>query len=341
MQRSILIAAVAASMAFAVMADEPTVVPLEDAPKVHNLAPDTVLVKRGDTVVTAGDFMAQLDKLPEDQRFSYRGDVDRITKAVSGIYIQRVLAQEAREKGIDKEPEFQRRLKLAEEALLAQIDMERFEKSIVTPDFEARAKEIYKVTQDHYRKPESLTVDHIVVSFQGRTEDEAKRRAEEARAKLVAGENFARTAREYSNDPMLRSNEGHIEGPYTLLPPLVQDVAHTIALNQVSQPIRSNDGYHIIIVKERLPSTTTPYEAAKAGIVRELKERYRREKTDEKLATITNSKDITIYTDQLAALVTTVDRDELQRLHTELAEKQRKEKEELIRRAEQKKAAGS
>jgi peptidyl-prolyl cis-trans isomerase C len=341
MQLKILIAAIAASVAVSALADEPTVVPLDKGPKVNNLPPDTVLVKRGDTVVTAGDFMAQIEKLPEDQRFAYRGDVERITSAVSGIYVQRVLAQEAREKGIDKEPDVQRRLKLMEEALLAQIDMERFEKAIVTPDFEARAREIYKASQDRYVVPESFTASHIMVGFQGRTEDEAKRRAEEARAKLLAGENFARIAREYSNDPMVRSNDGHLEGSYAVLPPLVADAAHKLPLNQVSDLIRANDGYHILIVKERVPSSTVSFEQAKTGIIRGEKNKYRREKIDEKLGTITKSKDITIYTDELASLVTTVDRDELQRLHTELAEKQRQEKEKLIRDAEKKKAAGS
>ena len=46
-----LIAAVAATCAFCAAAAEP--------------APDTVLVKKGDITVTAGDFLAGLAKLPE------------------------------------------------------------------------------------------------------------------------------------------------------------------------------------------------------------------------------------------------------------------------------------
>ena len=93
-------------------------------------APETVLVKRGDTVVTVGDFLASIAKLPEDQRFSYRADVLRITTAVSALYTARVLADEARAAGIDKEPEIQRRMKLAEEQLLTQVYLDRFEKRV-------------------------------------------------------------------------------------------------------------------------------------------------------------------------------------------------------------------
>src|SRR5262249_24053018 len=139
----------------------------------------------------------------------------------------------------------------------------------------------------------------------------------------------------------LRSTDGLMEGPYSLLPPVVADVAHTIPLNQVSEPIRANDGYYIIMVSERLPAYTTPFEQAKPGIVRTEKAKYRREKIDEKLGTITNSKEITIYTDQIASLVTNIDREQLQRLHAEMLEKQRQEKEKIIRDAEKKKAAGN
>src|SRR5258706_8761764 len=52
-------------------------------------APETLLVKRGDIEVTTGDFLASIAKLPEDQRFSYRADVNRITTAVSGLYLAR------------------------------------------------------------------------------------------------------------------------------------------------------------------------------------------------------------------------------------------------------------
>ena len=233
-----------------------------------DLAPETVLVKRGDTEVTAGDFYASLAKLPEEQRFSYRADVLRITSAVSSLYLSRRLADEARAAGIDKDPEVQRRLRLGEEQLLTQIYLERFEKSIKTPDYEPRAREIYKADSERFRQPERVQFKHILVSFQGRTHEEAKRRAEEARQKLVAGENFTRTAREYSNDPTFRNNDGVLgPAPYSAFIKELAETARKLPLNQPSELIESSEGYHLIVVQERLAASIIPYDNAKKPLI--------------------------------------------------------------------------
>jgi parvulin-like peptidyl-prolyl isomerase len=302
-------------------------------------APDTVLVKRGDTTVTVGDFFATLARIPESQQFTYRADVNRIASATSSIFVMRTLADEARAKGIDKEPEVQRRLRLAEETLLGQIVMERFEKAVVTPDFEARAREIYKANPERFEIPAKLKLRQVIVSSQGRSDDEARRRAEEARAKLVAGEPLGKVVREYSNDPNARSNDGNVSGPYNLLPDPVAAVARTLPLGQPSEPISTGRGYYVIVVSERLPSGTVPYEKAKVAMIEQEKVKFRKAALDEKLKSITSSKEITIDTDAIASLKTEVDQDAMLKLHVEELQREKDEKERLIREAA--KPAGS
>ena len=303
-------------------------------------APETVLVKRGDIEVTAGDFYASLAKLPEDQRFTYRADVLRITSAVSSLYLSRVLAGEARAAGIDKEPEIQRRLRLAEEQLLTQAYLDRFEKSIKVPDYEPRAREVYKADPERYRQPERVQFRHILVSAQGRTREEARRRAEEARQKLVAGENFSRTAREYSNDPTFRNNDGVLgPAPYSAFIKELAEAARKLPLNQPSDLIESSEGYHLIVVQERLPASVIPFEKARKALVDADETKFRRTAIDKKLAEITNSKEITLYTDEIAALKTEVDRDTLRRLHEEEAARQAAGRQESERQLKKQEAA--
>lgn len=297
-----------------------------------DIPPETVLVKRGDTQVTAGDLYASLARLPEDQRFSFRSDVLRITSAVSNLYLSRVLAADARVAGIDKEPEVQARLKLAEEQLLTQIYLERFEKSIKTPDYEPRAREVYKADPARFTEPERVQFRHILVSFQGRTHDEARRRAEEARQKLLAGENFTRTAREYSNDPTFRNNDGVIgPAPYASLLKELAEVARKSPIGQPSGLIESAEGYHLIVVEERLPASIAPFEKAKKALIEADQDKFRRTVMSKKLAAITNSKDINLYEGEIAALKTEVDRDQLRRLHEEEAARLAREAEEAQR----------
>jgi parvulin-like peptidyl-prolyl isomerase len=302
-------------------------------------APDTVLVKRGDISVTVGDFLATLTRIPENQRFTYRADVDRISSAVSSIYVMRALASEARGQGIDKEPDVQRRLRLAEETLLGQIVMERFEKTIVTPDFEAYAREIYKANPDRFEIPARFKLRQVIVSTQGRSGDEARRLAEEARTKMVAGEPLGKVVREYSNDPNARANDGIVAGAYNLLPDPVAAAARTVPLGQPSEPISTDRGYYVIVVSERVPSGTVPYEKAKVALIEQEKTKFRKAALDQKLKSVTNSKEITIDTDAIASLKTEFDRDAMMKAHIEELQREKDEKARLIREAA--KPAGS
>jgi len=283
-------------------------------------APDTPLVKRGDVVVTVQDFNGSLARLNEEQRFSYRGNLERLTSAVSAIYVARELAREAREAGIDREPEIRTRLQLQEEALLAQVFMERFEKSIKTPDYEARAREIYRSDPEHYKIPEKVKLRHILVSFQGRTKEEARRRAEEARGKMLAKGPFYPIVREYSNDPSARAGGGEI-GPaaYSSLPTELAQAARKMQPGEVSGLIESADGYSVIELLDRKAAGVIPFEAAKKSLIADEEKKYRRGVMDKKLGEITQSKEITIYTDNIAAMKTEVDAEALRRMHEDQA----------------------
>jgi peptidyl-prolyl cis-trans isomerase C len=317
MLQRLIFAALAASFCIAALAADPP--------------GDTVLVQKGNVTVTVDDLMAALEKLPPEQRFTFRADLERIVNGVSGIYVSRELAAQARAQGIDKEPMIQRRLQLSEENLLGQVYLERFEKTIAYPDFEGRVKEMYTANLQSYQIPDTVTLRHILVGFQGRTREEAKRRVDEARAKLVAGDDFLLVAREYSNDPTVRSNDGFKQGPYNLYPAEIVPIAKTIPLKQVSEPILGPDGYSLIIVQERLPAHTIAFDKVKGELIEGEKAKYRRKVMDEKLGAITKSTDIVIYTDRIATLKTDIDRDQLQKLHDEKSRQDALEKERIMR----------
>ena len=314
------LAAISAAVAMTALAADPGSVPTSDSVPVP---PETVLVKRGDLTVTAADLTATLARLPEGERNTYRADIQRIVTALSGIYLNRALTAEARAAGFDKDPEVQARLKLNQEQLYAQIYMERFEKALKVPDYTPRAVEAYKADPARYSIPEKVKFRHILVSFQGRTKEEARKRAEEARARLVAKEPFLRVAREYSNDPTLRGNDGVI-GPaaYSILVPQLAEASRKSPIDAVSDVIESQDGYHIIIVLERKPASVVPFEKAKKALIEGEQAKFRKAAVDKKLAEITHSTDIVMYTDEIAKLKTEVDRDELRRMHEEEADRE-------------------
>jgi len=288
---------------------------------------DTLLVKRDNTVITVEDFNAGLARLPKERRAEFRGTNDRIREMSSALYVARALAQRARAEGIDKEPEFRKRLQIEEEDLLANAYAERFEKSIKTPDFEPRAKELYAAEIERYRIPERVTFRYVMVDSAGRTRAEARKRADEARAKLVAKEGFGAIVREYSNEPSARANGGEW-GPlgYPDAPAPIRDVLPKLKPGEVSDVIEVGDTFHIVALQERYRAKVVPFDEVKKDLIENEQVKYRRVVLDKMLGEITASKDVTIYTDNIAKLRVEVDAAAIQRMHQEAAEKMKSER---------------
>lgn len=98
-------------------------------------------------------------------------------------------------------------------------------------------------------------VSHILVE----TEDEAL----DAKARIEAGESFAEVAAEIGTDGTAASGGELGCSALSQYVPEFALGAYEVPLNEVSEPVRSQFGYHLILVTER---TTTPLEEAEADL---------------------------------------------------------------------------
>lgn len=76
--------------------------------------------------------------------------------------------------------------------------------------------------------------------------------AKEVKAKLDKGEDFAKLAKEYSQDPGSASNGGDLGwfGPGKMVKEF-EDAAYQLKVGEVSDPIKTDYGYHIIKVTDK------------------------------------------------------------------------------------------
>ena len=83
----------------------------------------------------------------------------------------------------------------------------------------------------------------------------AYNKAISARNRVVKGEDFAKVAKELSDDPSAKDNGGDL-GYFTSMQMVYpfEDVAFKTAKGAISEPIRTQFGYHIIKVLDRRPS---------------------------------------------------------------------------------------
>ena len=150
--------------------------------------------------------------------------------------------------------------------LINQVQQVEILRKVVLTDSEAR--EHYENNLGEYTEPETITMREILIrvaegiggTVNVAADDQARHDAEEARLRILAGEDFALVAVAVS-DAASKANGGLI-GPIDLT--FVNDTVQTALLglvkDEISQPIRTPAGYHILQLVERTEPTPLPFD---------------------------------------------------------------------------------
>jgi foldase protein PrsA len=197
---------------------------------------------------------------------------DRIGKEVlRDLVHEKVLSKKYKvtDKEIDKEIENLKEAYGTQYDLAVQQNGEKVIRDMVKLDLlrTKAAVEDIKVTEkelkDYYEnyKPK-IKASHILVK------DE--KTAKEVKEKLDKGEDFAKLAKEYSQDPGSSANGGDLGwfGPGKMVKEF-EDAAYKLKAGQVSDPVKTDYGYHIIKVTDK--EEKKPFNEMKAEIEFEVK----------------------------------------------------------------------
>jgi peptidyl-prolyl cis-trans isomerase C len=244
--------------------------------------PPDVLVKNRWVQLTRADWDAAMERIPAKNRFEFAMGAKRVQTMLNGLLLDKTLAVQAKMHGTTL-PESEKDLTgLAREKALAKAELARVESKAEASfearkaEFEARAREIWKANPENYQVPEEVRVSDITILFRGRTDDAARARAQEARAKVLAGNDFAAVAREYSEDRTTRDKGGAL--PFVtakrLVPSFARGVFALKNVGDVSPPIKTPSGYHIVRLEERKPARTKTFDEAHDEIMAELEKSY-------------------------------------------------------------------
>src|SRR5271170_7994515 len=179
-------------------------------------SPDDVLVENATVKLTRGDYEADLQRVPPEMRDAFASDPARLTKMLNNILVDKTLAAEARRAGLDREPLVARMIALETDKILSHTLLQRLDAAAGAEfdakqaDFLLKARETYALGKDKYRAPEEVKASHILFETRKSAPEAALARAKEARAKLLAGADFAALAKEISDDPSARVNDGEL-----------------------------------------------------------------------------------------------------------------------------------
>ena len=129
----------------------------------------------------------------------------------------------------------------------------------------------YNAHKSQYAQPESRDVRHILVP--------SKSLADNLYARLKAGANFAALAKKYSKDPGSASNGGKLTVSKGQTVPQFDRVAFSLKTGQISPPVKTQYGYHIIQALSAIkPAKSTPLSAERASIKQQLEQQRKNDK---------------------------------------------------------------
>lgn len=133
-------------------------------------------------------------------------------------------------------------------------------------DEEVRAQ--YDRDIDKYRTDEQVRARHILIQSQG-DDPEARGRAEKIAKRARSGEDFATLAAEYSDDPGSKTRGGDLGFfPRGRMVAAFEEAAFSLEPGKISDPVKTDFGYHVIRVEERKAAGTTPLEEVRDEIAK-------------------------------------------------------------------------
>ena len=158
----------------------------------------------------------------------------------------------------------------------------------IAGEVEVAPAEVEKFYQEgppnKFDEPEKVAASHILVKVRRDAPPEealtAENRANEAADHLKKGEPFDDVALKYSDDPTVKKNHGNL-GLFErdAVMPEFATAAFALKPGEVSPPVRTQFGYHVIKVTDRKPAHTDTLDEARPRILTFLREQKRQQAT--------------------------------------------------------------
>ena len=196
---------------------------------------------------------------------------DQIARARSNAPSAQAFEEHIQAKGITVE---QLRDRMVEEQLAQRVLARALTNGVTIT--EAQVKKFYDDYPSKFDIPEKVRVRHILISTlepltQQPLTPEKKReklkQIKELKQRADKGEDFAALAKEYSQDPAVGANGSE----YTFdresrVAPEFKAAAFTLKVNQISDPVETQFGYHVIKLLEKIPASRETFARAEPAI---------------------------------------------------------------------------
>ena len=142
-----------------------------------------------------------------------------------------------------------------------------------------KTKSLFESRKASLQKPEQIKVRHILLLTKGKSASKVKEKITKIR-KEVTKQNFATLAKKYTEDPSGKTNGGEL--PWFSkgrMVPEFEKVAFSLKKNQIAQPVKTQFGYHIIMLEDKKDKFIPKLKDYESKLAKELIQNGKKEET--------------------------------------------------------------
>lgn len=218
-------------------------------------AASTVLAKVNGVAITDDDLKLAAEDLGPAVPKQLQGKA-RDAYILDYLIDGQLVAQKAVADKLDQTADFPKKLAYYREKLLMEALLTQTAKGAVTDE---AMKKVYEDAKKDFKPQDEIHARHILVA--------TKEEADAALKRVKGGEDFAKVAKAVSKDP---GSEGGDLGWFTKdrMIPEFAEAAFKLQVGQISDPVKTQFGWHIIKIEGKRQTTFPPFDQVKEQLSR-------------------------------------------------------------------------
>lgn len=245
---------IAASLALLLLSNGP----------LHAQEKDPLVAKVNSVEVHQSDLAVAEDEAGQIPQMSPEAKQDYLVQFVADMIL---VSKAAQDKKFGDSADFKRKLEFARKKLLMEGLLQSVGKEALTD--EAMHK-VYDEAVKQISEEKEVNARHILFRATAGDEKAGKEAEDKAKAVIVRlkkGEDFAKVATEVTEDPSGKANGGDL-GYFTKeqMVPEFSDAAFKLEKGQISEPVKSQFGWHVIKVEDKRTKQAPKFEDVKPQI---------------------------------------------------------------------------
>jgi peptidyl-prolyl cis-trans isomerase C len=218
-----------------------------------------ILAKVNGKEITQNMLDRIMKNLPPQQADQMKNE-DGMKKLLDEVVLGELLYFDAVDKEMDKEKNFIELLEDAKRSLLQRYAVESIIAGVSADDEEAQT--FYESNAAQFEKASEVSAKHILLD----DEDKIK----EIKVEIEGGLDFAEAAAKYSSCPSKEAGGSLGSFSKGKMVPEFEEAAFNLEIGQLSEPVKTQFGYHLIMVDSKIDGGVMSFDEVKEGIKQNL-----------------------------------------------------------------------